>query len=173
MDKNFFRQVMGHFATGVTIVSAPTPEGAHGLTVNAFSSVSLDPPIVLVCIEHDRYSHQLIRQAGCFAVNVLNEKQRHWAERFSGLHAEEARFEGIRYRREATGAPVFEEALAYLDCHVVAAHPAGDHTIFVGRVETAGLGPAGRPLLFYGGRYLPLIETPAEEAKDLRGEDYP
>ncbi len=145
---------MSSFATGVTIVTTGSGDKIHGLTVNAFSSVSLEPLLVLVCVDKQAFSHDLIVASRNFAVNILKTEQQYLAERFSNndLDAKQ-RYEGVPYRRVATGAPVFEEALAWLDCKLVVAHDGGDHTIFVGQVLAMGLGESQPPLLYFQGRY--------------------
>jgi flavin reductase (DIM6/NTAB) family NADH-FMN oxidoreductase RutF len=140
-DPDTYREAIGSFATGVTVVTFPS-DPFHGLTANAVSSVSLDPPLVLVCIDHDTESYELL-EAGAvdgFCVNVLAADQQHLGEYFARMRdLEESPFETEPTARGATGAPVFEESLAYLDCEVRDAHLAGDHTIYVGAVEDAAV----------------------------------
>ena len=152
-----FRRALGHFATGVTVVTACDAGGRPtGLTASAFSSVSLNPLLVLVCVAHKAQAYPAIQAGGRFAVNVLSRDQEAVARRFasstlSGLE----KFEGIDYRQGAFGLPLLKDALAELECTVVHAYPGGDHTIFVARVEAgdcradAGL----EPLLYYRGQY--------------------
>jgi flavin reductase (DIM6/NTAB) family NADH-FMN oxidoreductase RutF len=153
IDGSEFRRVMGHFATGVAIVTARTADGSPcGLTVNEFSSGSLDPPRVLVCIERAALSHDHIQKAGAFVVNVLAEERGELlARRFSTWGVNE-KFDGVAYRTELSGAPVLESALAWLECRVHEAVPAGDHTIFVGEVLDADA-HEGRALVYYRGGY--------------------
>ncbi len=152
---------MGRFATGVTVVTLPTTP-PHGITVNAFSSVSLDPPLVLVCIDHDTRAYELFEgtdEGGAgvdgYAVNVLTADQRDLGEHFADiLDLERDPFEADATRTEGSGAPVFEDSLAYADCTVEAVHEAGDHTIYVGRVGSADvLRPAADPVTFYDGEW--------------------
>ncbi|MDZ7267040.1 MAG: flavin reductase family protein [candidate division KSB1 bacterium] len=149
-----FRQVMGRFATGVTIVTTRAGGIIHGLTANAFCSVSLAPPLVLVCVNKAAQSHDLIRQGGCFAVSILAASQRAAARRFAReeLPARE-RFADLRLRTAITGAPILEECLAWLDCRLVATHEGGDHTIFVGEVVALGQNADLPPLLYFRGSY--------------------
>ena len=157
MDPAEYRRVMGHFATGVTIITTCDAEGRPaGLTANAFASVSIDPPLVLVCVDRTAETHALITRAGHFAVNVLGDAQEALARRFSEKDRER-RFEGVAWREEATGAPVLADVLAWIDCRVQARTGGGDHTIFVGEVAAADA-LEGAPLLFYRagfGRFTP------------------
>lgn len=147
------RHVMGNFATGCTVVTLPT-DPPHGMTVNAFSSVSLDPPLVLFCADHDTTCHEhLSGGVDAYGVNVLTADQVDIGEYFANMRdLDEEPFEDRATRTEETGTPLFADSLAYLDCTVEAAHPAGDHTIYVGRVEAAEVcSPEGEPLTFFRG----------------------
>jgi flavin reductase (DIM6/NTAB) family NADH-FMN oxidoreductase RutF len=157
IDPNLFRRVMSQFATGITIVTARDGEEIHGLTANSFCSVSLEPALVLVCIDKKAHSHHLIERGKNFAVNILNASQEALAKRFAAnnLSALE-RFAGIKFRTEATGAPVFQESLGWLDCKLVAAYPGGDHTIFVGEVVALGRHHGHEPLLYFHSNYQKL-----------------
>lgn len=147
-----FRAVAGRFATGVTVVTSLDEVGdPHGLTANSFTSVSLDPPLVLVCVDRSSHSHDRILGSGFFAVNVLAAEDDGLAERFWRWDRDR-RFEGLAWRTEETGAPVLDAALAWLDCRVVDRHGAGDHTIIIGRVEGCDQ-REGEPLLFWGGAF--------------------
>ena len=141
IEKDFFRQVMGHFATGVTVVTTNNKGVVSGLTVNAFCSVSLNPPLVLVCI--DIHSHALtqLRESGTFAVNMLTEQQEDLSRCFSTQNEERfTHFCHASYHTVATGAPVLADVLAFVDARVVAEYPGGDHSIFLGQVEALGIG---------------------------------
>jgi flavin reductase (DIM6/NTAB) family NADH-FMN oxidoreductase RutF len=157
IDPSEFRRIMGHFVTGVTVVASRTATGAPcGLTANAVTSVSLDPPLVLVCIDRGADSHDCIRESGFFSVNILDADQERYGRRFANWEAD-VKFAGIGYRSEVTGAPVFEDALAWVDCRIWATYPGGDHTIFVGEV-VAGDAREGTPLVYYRsgfGRFVP------------------
>ena len=139
VDPDAFRRVMGHFVAGVTVVTLPPPH--HGITVNAFASVSLEPPLVLVCLDHDTEAHaRLADDADGYCVNVLGADQRDLGEHFANMSVlDPGPFETEPTRPGASGAPVFESAVAYLDCTVEAAHEAGDHTVYVGAVEEAAV----------------------------------
>lgn len=149
VDTDEYRRVMGNFAAGVTVVTLPEPH--HGITVNAFASVSLSPTLVLVCIDHDTETHcRLGNGADGYCVNLLAADQRHLGEYFADMRElEESPFETELTRTAVTGAPVFEDAIGYLDATVEAAHAAGDHTIYVGAVEEAGVQRPDAPALTY------------------------
>ncbi|HEU0302233.1 MAG TPA: flavin reductase family protein [Longimicrobium sp.] len=152
-----FRGVMSRFASGVTLVCARQGEVVHGLTVSSFCSVSLDPPLILVCLRRDGYCHDFILQAGSFAVNVLAATQEDAARRFADVCLSPAqRFESLAYRAEATGAPVLADAVAWLDCRVSSVYPGGDHSIVVGEVLAAGQNGPHPPLVVYGRQYIPI-----------------
>ncbi len=143
IEKEFFRQVMGHFATGVTVVTTRNQERMAGLTVNAFCSVSLHPPLILICVDLASTTHPVIRESGVFAVNMLTDKQEELSRCFATASAE--RYEGFChacYHVAATGAPIIDDALAFIDARVVAEYPGGDHVIFLGQV--AAMAVAGQ-----------------------------
>ena len=148
-----FRRILGHLATGVAVVSATDPESGapRGLTASAVASVSLDPPLVLACVEHGADTHECIERAGAFAISFLGADDETLARRFADYPADR-KFAGTAYRSEATGAPVLDEALGWVDCRVWAAYDGGDHTIFVGEV-VAGDAVDGAPLLYFRGGY--------------------
>jgi flavin reductase (DIM6/NTAB) family NADH-FMN oxidoreductase RutF len=153
LDQDAFRAVLGRFASGVTIVTVRSAAGRdHGMTVSAFSSVSLAPPLVMVCIGEDSSLRPVIADAEYFGVSILAADQEPLSRRFAA-HGE--RFDGIGFTRAENGAALIEGALAFMECRVVARHPAGDHTIVVGEVEAASVGD-DRPLLYYRGGYAQL-----------------
>lgn len=159
MNAHLFRQVMRRYPTGVTVLTVRDGDHIHGMTANSFTSVSLDPTLVLVCINNKNATHQLVTRAGAFALNILSEQQAHLAQRFAHQVEQPANpFADIAYHAGITGAPIFEDSVAFLDCHVVAAHPAGDHTIFIGEVQSAGFGNArnANPLVWLDGKYTSL-----------------
>lgn len=152
MESAEFRRILGHWVSGVAVVTTVKPDGKLcGLTANAVASVSLDPPLILVCVAKDSDTHDCIRSASFFAVNVLDNADERIARRFSTWDVDQ-KFEGLAFRPEATGAPIFDNAIAWIDCHVQAEYPAGDHTIFVGEV-LAGDAREGMPLVYYRGGY--------------------
>ncbi len=139
IEKDFFRQVLGQFATGVTVVTTNNKGTISGLTVNAFCSVSLDPPLVLVCVDLNSNTLPLIRESKNFAVNILTNEQEYLSRCFATPSIE--RYENFchaAYETAATGAPILTGALAFVDAHVVAEYPGGDHIIFLGQVEAIG-----------------------------------
>ncbi|HSG47825.1 MAG TPA: flavin reductase family protein [Longimicrobiales bacterium] len=147
-----FRQVMGVFPTGVTVVVARGSDGApRGLTVNSFASVSLDPPLVLVCIDRASSTHDCLVRATTFTVSILGAHQEEMATRFA-FEASETRFRDEEWEEEAGGALVPEGAAAWVSCDLEAVHEGGDHSILVGRVRSMGAGEADA-LVFYRGRY--------------------
>lgn len=140
IEKDFFRQVMGQFATGVTVVTTNNKGTLAGLTVNAFCSVSLDPPLILVCVDLTSATLSHIRESGVFAVNILTEQQERLSRCFALPSAE--RYEHFcyaDYHSAATGAPILDGTLAFIDTRVVAEYPGGDHIIFLGQVEALGV----------------------------------
>lgn len=151
-DEIQFRHVMGHYPTGVTLVTSRGPDAApRGLTANSFTSVSLDPLLVLVCLDRSSVTHRCVVDGGAFAVCVLPSNGSALARRFSaGDRAD--RFEGLEIREEVTGSPILADALAWLDCRVRDVYRAGDHSIVVGEVLACDARD-GRPLVFYRGRY--------------------
>ncbi len=164
-----FRKVMSTFATGVTLVTTRAGEVIHGLTANAFCSLSLDPPLVLVCVDKQAQSHNLIIEGRCFAINILNANQQALAERFSQNHLEgKERFAGAAYHQAETGAPILENVLSWLDCKLVAAHEGGDHTIFVGEAVALGNGEEAAPLLYFRSQYHNAEPQPNEEQPRMR-----
>jgi flavin reductase (DIM6/NTAB) family NADH-FMN oxidoreductase RutF len=154
VDAETFRAVMGRFATGVSVVTTCDGSQRQGITVNAFCSVSLEPPLVLVCIEKTSHVHEAMRASGTFAVNLLRADQEALSTGFASNTEERYRyFCHVASHSVVTGAPVFDESLGFADCRVVATYPGGDHTIFLGRVEALGSGE-GEPLLYYRSHYL-------------------
>jgi flavin reductase (DIM6/NTAB) family NADH-FMN oxidoreductase RutF len=128
------------------------------MTVSAFSSVSLQPPLVLVCADLASITLEVIEASGVFAVNLLAADQRELSDRFASKEWEHRRFEGLEWRAGSTGSPLLPGSLASLDCRVVASHRAGDHVIYVGQVETAELG-AAEPLVYHAGAYRALARS--------------
>jgi flavin reductase (DIM6/NTAB) family NADH-FMN oxidoreductase RutF len=154
VDPDLFRSVLGRFASGVTIVTTRDAEGRdHGMTVSAFCSVSLEPPLVLVCIGHDATMHPLVGAIGHFAINVLASDQEALSRRFASKDVQ--RFDGIGFTRGESGVALLDGVLGWLECRAESRHDAGDHTILIGRVEAAHAGD-GRPLLYYRGGYAQL-----------------
>ena len=152
VDRDNFRAVLGRFATGVTVVTTRDRTGTDlGMTVSAFSSVSLIPPLVMVCVDRTASMHDAIVHADHFGISVLGTEQEELARRFAHTDASD-RFDGIGYERGQTGVALFAGTVAQLECRRTGAHAAGDHTIVVGEVIAAQTFDA-RPLLYYRGGY--------------------
>ena len=155
---------MGRFATGVTIVTVDLDGEVHGMTANAFASVSLDPMLVLVCVDHTTRTHAHLHAKKRFGINVLCENQRAISEYYARPerdheHAEQEA--GARFDRTHHGTPMLRGALAYLECRLHSAQDAGDHTIFIAEVEDVVV-HEGEPLLFFGGKYRKVGEDVAK-----------
>jgi flavin reductase (DIM6/NTAB) family NADH-FMN oxidoreductase RutF len=150
-----FRKAMGYFATGVTILTVDLDGEVRGMTANAFASVSLDPLLVLVCVDHNARTHAHLHAKKRFGVNILAHNQRaiseYYAQALSAYEHAEA-IAGARFERTRHGTPVLHGALAYLECKLVSTHEAGDHTIFIAEVEDVVV-REGEPLLFFRGSY--------------------
>jgi flavin reductase (DIM6/NTAB) family NADH-FMN oxidoreductase RutF len=151
-----YRATVGLFATGITVVTANAVGLEHGMTLNAFASVSLDPLLVLVCVERDAVMHKVLEEAGSFALSVLAGDQEPLARYFadSGRPAGTAQFAEVGYRVGASSrAPLLDGALAWLECELERTYDGGDHSIFLGRVVTVERGRVREPLLYFGGAY--------------------
>jgi flavin reductase (DIM6/NTAB) family NADH-FMN oxidoreductase RutF len=181
IDKGFFRKTAGQFLTGVTIVTTSNQGALAGLTVNAFCSVSLDPPLILICVDLSSATLPAIRESGIYAVNILTHEQERLSTCFATSSEERyADFCHASFHTAATGAPVLDGALAFMDARVVAEYPGGDHVIFLGEVVAMGTdgqvafaddearrhatleeynghdvqaGPEKAPLAYYRGKY--------------------
>jgi flavin reductase (DIM6/NTAB) family NADH-FMN oxidoreductase RutF len=153
-DTAAFKRTMRAFPTGVTIVTSLKEGEPRGLTLSSFTSVSADPPMILICVNREARSYLYISTSRIFCVNVLSEAQRTLAEHFSGK-VRERQFEEIGYETIVTGAPVLRGTVGYFDCVVEEEHHAGTHSIFIGRV-VACEARGGRPLGYYNGTYTQL-----------------
>ena len=154
IDRNEFRRVLGHFAAGVTVVTTVGTDGTpYGLTATAFTSVSLEPPLVLVCVDKRADSHPHFHASGVFVVNFLAAAHEHHSRRFSVSGGD--KFAGAAVRTGSLGVPVLPDALGYLECRTVTVVDAGDHTVFIGQVEAAGARD-GEPLVYFRGGYRQL-----------------
>ena len=162
LDVNQFRAVMGCLAAGVTVVTTVDRQGEpRGLTATAACSVSLSPPLVLVCIDQVAECFEAFREARAFAVNLLREDQESLSRQFATKDAR--KFEGIAHRPGVTGVPILSGALAHLECLLTAQYPAGDHTIFVGEAVESAMVPSdedGSPLVHFRGGYARLADGP-------------
>jgi flavin reductase (DIM6/NTAB) family NADH-FMN oxidoreductase RutF len=146
-----FRSVMGRLATGVTVVTATSPEGPVGMTANAVCSLSLDPLLLLVCFDNEARTLPVVREVGRFGVNVLRADQEALARLFASKRPESEKFAGVPHTVH-DGIPVIEGALAWVGCRLERVIPGGDHTIGIGAVEAAEAGH-GDPLLWFRGSY--------------------
>jgi len=156
ISKDDFRRVLGHFATGVTIVTIKDEAGnPYGLTVNSFTSVSLEPLLVLICLSHAAQGYSFFSKGRPFGVSILTLDQEELSNRFASREITD-RFENVPYIEGKTGVPLLPNSLAWLECRIVEAYPGGDHTIFIGAVEEACFHP-GAPLIFFSGRYAQLL----------------
>lgn len=155
IDTALFRQLLGHFATGVTVITARDQAGhPTGMTANSLSSVSLVPPLISICVDHLADTHRVLAAGGPFVINLLAAGQEGLSRRFAGKQTPD-RFEGVGYRLTASQLPVLDGVLAHIECEFFSTHELGDHTLFVGRV-TGGSASEGRPLLYYRGGYADL-----------------
>ena len=155
IDPDAFRSVLGRFASGITVVTTRDAEQRDvGMTVSAFCSVSLVPPMVQVCVDHAASLYAALVGNARYGVSILAAEQEALSRRFATAESTR-RFDGIGYRRGESGVLLLDDALAHLECRIVARHDAGDHTMFVGEVESATARSA-RPLLYYRGGYAQL-----------------
>ena len=157
-DSKRQRKILGHFATGVTVVTTGGVAGLHGMTANAVASLSLEPPLVLVAVDKRAITLDYLKKNGCFAINILRVEQEGLSRQFATPGPKD--FSDLKTTNAATASPILTECLAYLDCKVVDILPGGDHEIFIGEI-LAGEQYDGEPLLYYGGGYRRLSE-PAE-----------
>lgn len=151
IEKNQLRQVMGHFATGVTIITTFNKEGQmHGLTANAFTSVSLEPPLLMISVDKKAESWPAFEESKVFTVNILADEQEALSRKFAVSGGN--KFEGVAYRQGANGAAILEGTLAHIECTLYAAYEGGDHSIYLGEIQEAEV-REGKPLVFYRGGY--------------------
>ncbi len=154
ISKDEFRHALGRFASGVTVVTTKDSGGRlHGITVSAFCSVSLEPPLILVCIEKNTGSHYAFEQSKSFVVNILREDQQYLSDRFASFLPD--KFAAVKYHSGIDGLPVLEDVLANLECRLVSSHASGDHTIYVGEIERATI-YNDKPLVYWHGNYRKL-----------------
>ena len=157
LDGASFRYTMGHFATGVTVMTTTVGERMHGMTVSAFASISLEPPLVMVSVERSTVMHELVAQSGAFAINFLGERSESTARFFAdNVRLAGPEFREAGYRLGITGSPIMSEASGYLEATVHGTHEAGDHTIFVGRVVALEIVTEEEPLIYYRSGYRSL-----------------
>lgn len=156
-DSRRFRNALGTFATGVTVITTRDPGGRLvGNTANSFGAVSLDPPLILWSLARHSYSLDAYRGCTHFAVNVLRADQEHLSARFSQALVD--KWQGVEYETWDSGCPILPQALAIFECRLVATHEGGDHIIFIGEVIRYHDNPKGKPLLFWRGKYRVFAE---------------
>lgn len=155
VDSKKQRQILGHFATGVTVVTSAGEAGSHGMTANAFASLSLDPPLVLIAVDKRAAMLEYLTKNRCFAVNILRADQEELSRRFATPGPKD--FSDLEVTTVSTGSPILAHAIAYLDCRVHEVLPGGDHEIFVGEI-LAGDHRGGEPLVYFAGGYRKLAD---------------
>ena len=156
VTENEFRQALSCFASGITVVTTKDAVGdPHGLTVSAFCSVSLAPPLVLICIERATASHHAFTESQAFVVNILDASHTYLSEQFAAPSGD--KFENVNIRPGIFGIPLLTDAIANIECRLLTAHNGGDHSIFVGEVETTTIKEGG-PLIYFQGEYRALSE---------------
>jgi flavin reductase (DIM6/NTAB) family NADH-FMN oxidoreductase RutF len=154
-DSKKQRKILGHFATGVTVVTTGGIAGPHGMTANAVASLSLEPPLVLVAVDKRTLTLEHLKKNRCFAVNILRLDQEELSRRFAMPGPKD--FSDLKTTTIATASPILADCLAFLDCTIVDILPGGDHEIFIGEI-VAGEHHGGEPLLYYAGGYRRLAE---------------
>lgn len=157
IEASVYRGIIGQFATGVTVITTGVNGWLHGMTANAITSVSLDPLLLLVCVEKEAHTHDHLSRAAAFTVSILAEDQQDVSQTFATPNEpEEGRLQGVGYRIGENGAPIIDGCLASIQCEVTEQTDGGDHTIFIGRVLDATSERDAPPLLFYQGKYREL-----------------
>ena len=160
VTKESFRAAVAHFATGVTIITTIDDEGVpHAMTANSFTSVCLEPPVVLVCVAHGTHTHGYLERAGRYGVNILRQEQEELGVYFAKRPEDRVGDVEYSYSTSDGGAPSLDNAMVFFDCKVVGSHVYGDHTIFLGEVEEIRQNDPSAPLMFYRSRwYNPAAE---------------
>lgn len=161
IDVQSFKNAMAHWTSGVTVVTTCAEGDPIGMTASSLTSLSLDPPQILICVSRKLFTHQAIEQSGFFAVNILGTDHLEWGMRFAGMISETSdRFAGIEARTAITGAPILPDVLGWLDCRLRRAYDGDDHTIFVGEVVAAGASEERSPLLYFNRTWRQLDTEP-------------
>jgi len=156
IEKNELRRVMGHFATGVTIITTVSAAGQiHGLTANAFTSVSLEPPLLLISVDKKAESYPSFEESKVFTVNILSDSQEALSRKFAVTGTD--KFTGVAYRSGGNGAPILYGVIGHIECRLYATYDGGDHTLYLGEIMEAET-REGKPLLFYRGGYRALSD---------------
>ena len=154
LDSKEQRRILGKFATGVTVASTKVGDETWGMTANAVTSLSLDPPLVLLCIQQEGQSRSKFEEGGCFALNILSDQQQELSDRFAFKGPKD--FSDLETTTAETGAPILKDSLGWVDCKLKEILPGGDHDIFIGEIVAGGAAEDGAPLLYYGGKYAAL-----------------
>jgi flavin reductase (DIM6/NTAB) family NADH-FMN oxidoreductase RutF len=156
IDADTFRSVLGRFASGITILTARDKKGGdHGMTASAFCSLSLNPPLVLFCVDHSASMHDLLLSHPTIGISILSSEQEPYSRRFAA--DENDRFDGIAFSRGERDVVLLDAALAHMECRIVEHHEGGDHTIFIAEIDRATpQATDGRPLMYYRGGYAQL-----------------
>ena len=161
-EQEDLRSAMRYWATGVAVVATRYEEVRHGMTVNSFTSVSLDPPLIIVTLDQSARTHNLVQESRVFGVTILSARQEEIANRFAGRHTEDQdRFEGLEIETLVTGSPFIKGGMAYVDCRVEFTHTIGHNTLFIAEVIAFQTNPETRmdgPLLYYFREYRSLID---------------
>jgi 3-hydroxy-9,10-secoandrosta-1,3,5(10)-triene-9,17-dione monooxygenase reductase component len=169
IDARRYRDVLGCYPSGITVVTGEDADGLVGFTCQSFSSVSLDPPLVSIGVMRTSTSYPRLRERGRFAINVLGEDQRHLSQRFASKGGD--RWEGVPWQPSASGTPLLADSVAWIDCEIFAEHDAGDHLIVLGRVVALGEPTPTAPLLFFRGGYHGLATAaPAPSTSPIEGD---
>jgi flavin reductase (DIM6/NTAB) family NADH-FMN oxidoreductase RutF len=154
LDEAAMRKMRGLFASGVTVVTTALENRLRGVTVSAFTAMSLDPPLILIALANETTTLEMIAESGVLAVNILSDEQEFLSERFAArAPVVSETFEGVPYHVAATGAPILEKSLAWYDCRVEATYAGGDHTLIVGRVQAVGMDESRQPLIYFANQY--------------------
>ncbi len=154
LDSKEQRRILGKFATGVTVASTKVGDETWGMTANAVTSLSLDPPLVVLCIQKVGQSRDKFEAGGCFALNILSAGQQEVSDRFAFKGPKD--FSGLETTTAETGAPILKGALGWVDCKLKEILPGGDHDIFIGEIVAGGAASEGLPLLYFSGKYAKL-----------------
>ncbi|MBN8724669.1 MAG: flavin reductase [Acidobacteria bacterium] len=153
VTKEQFKQTMSNWASGITIITTCREEGLLAMTASSFTSLSIEPPLILVAVNKNSRTHKQILQQEAFGVMILALGQEEISNSGAGFYGEEGNFlVGVAYHKEITGAPILDQCLAWMDCSLYTTCDAGDHTIFIGKLEAVG-SQSGEPLLWYGRGY--------------------
>ena len=160
VDPLEYRNIIGHFATGVTVITSAADGNLHGMTANAVSSLSLDTVMVLICVEKTTFTHRVLDASGVFTVNILGSHQEDVSRVFAKRgEPEPGTLRGQKFRIGETGSPILDDCLAFIECRVANRLDGGDHTIFLGEVVSEGVVTEMEPLLFFRGKYHVLGEA--------------